>query len=135
MPGYSEGLGAFRGPLHHVWTSHNYRDLPALRRLKAILLIEIDGLDCTRSNPVKEEIPFTQLSAPQHSQHLIIAAYRPVQIPNEVTVASMTPPVHFSSKTSQEADDNPTTVFHFGVVQGCHKTRSPNPFITLDLRL
>ena len=30
-------------------------------------------------------------------------------------------------KPSQEADDNPTTVLHSRVVQGCHKTRSPNP--------
>ena len=55
-------------------------------------------------------------------------AYGPVRIPNEVTIALMTSPVHLGSNTSQ-ADDNYTTVLHFGVVQGCHKTRSPNPLI------
>ena len=57
--------------------------------------------------------------------------YGPVQIPNEVTVALMTSPVHLGSKTSQEADDNQTKFLHFGVVQGCHKTRSPNPLLYL----
>ena len=59
--------------------------------------------------------------------HQFLVKYGPVQIRNEVTVALMTPPVHLGSKTSQEADDNHTTALYFGVVQGCHKRRSPNP--------
>ena len=31
--------------------------------------------------------------------------YRPVQVPNEITVALMTPSIHVGSKTFQEADD------------------------------
>ena len=57
--------------------------------------------------------------------------YGPVQIPNEVTVALMTPPANLGSKTSQETNYNHPTVLHFGVVQGCHKTRSPNPLLYL----
>ena len=55
----------------------------------------------------------------------------PVHIANEVTVVLMTSPVHLGSKTSQEADDNHLTVFHFGVVQRCRKTRSLNPLLYL----
>ena len=44
----------------------------------------------------------------------------PVQLPNKVTIALMTPAVHLGSKNLQEADDNHTTVLPFGVVQGCH---------------
>ena len=44
-----------------------------------------------------------------------------------VTAVFMVPPVHLGSKTSQEADDNHTTVLGFGGVQGCHKTQSLNP--------
>ena len=57
--------------------------------------------------------------------------YGPVQIPNEVTVALMTPPTYMGSKTSQEADDNRTTVLSLRVVQGCQNTRSPNPLLYL----
>ena len=53
-----------------------------------------------------------------------------IQIPNKVTVALMTPPVHLDSKTLQEAGDNHETILHFGMVQGCHKTRSPYPLYT-----
>ena len=52
-------------------------------------------------------------------------------IPNEVTVALMTPPANLGSKTSQEAYHNHTTILHFGGVQSCHKTRSPNPLLYL----
>ena len=58
-------------------------------------------------------------------------AYGPVQVLNDVTVASMTPPVHLGSKTSQEADDNHTKALHFGVVERCQKTRFPNPSLYL----
>ena len=57
--------------------------------------------------------------------------YGPAQIPNEVTVALMTPPANLGSKTLQKTNDNHTTVLHFGVVQGCHKTRFPNPLLYL----
>ena len=43
----------------------------------------------------------------------------------------MTPPAHLSSRTLQEADDNHSSDFHFGVIRGCHKTRSPNPLLYL----
>ena len=62
---------------------------------------------------------------------VVVLTYGPVQIPNELTVALMTPPVNLGSKTKQKADDNHTTVLHFRVVQGCHKTRPPNPLLYL----
>ena len=46
--------------------------------------------------------------------------YGPYQIPNKVNVASMTPSFHLGSTILQKADDNHTTVLHFGVVQGFH---------------
>ena len=56
-----------------------YRDLPALRRLNVILLMDIDGLDGTRSNPVQEETPSTRSPAPQDSQRLAhIPSFREV---------------------------------------------------------
>ena len=65
----------------------------------------------------------------------IIGTYGPVRISNEVTVTLMTPPVYLGSKTSQEADDNHTTIVHFGLVQGCHKNTIPDPFIILDIHI
>ena len=44
-------------------------------------------------------------------------------------------PVYLSSKASQGADDNHTTVLHFGVVQDCYKNAIPKPLTLLDIRM
>ena len=55
--------------------------------------------------------------------------YGPAEISNEVAVALMTSPVHLG--LNLQTDDNPAIVLHFGEVQGCHKTRYPNPVLCL----